>query len=253
MAVTTNGDDGTDLKDWSTFKRQRAIEIMNKIGLYGVCFSAAGGLIANSVWFSKCSYVDFVWGGYGVHIFLMTVAFVLLGPFAAISFRLLRDNLGVSHKASKMIHGLLQAVSSLIGIIGVRDVYVAHEKSSLTYLEMGTYSTWHFHSSHSIIGIFALAVYIAQLVTAFYVFNFGSKSLRKSYHQLHMAVGQGLVLVMLFVAATGLMYFEQVSATEGWDNWGSAGYYRPFMTITQFFIVLLMISVILLFYAQVLL
>jgi len=252
MASTANGD-GRDLKDWSTLKRKNAIEIMNKIGLYGVCFSAVGAFIANSVWFSKCSYVNFDWGGYGVHIFLMTVAFVLLGPFAAISFRLLRDTFGVSHTTAKIIHGVLQAVSSLIGIIGVRDVYVAHEKSSLTYLEMGTYSTWHFHSSHSIIGIFALAVYIAQLVTAFYVFNFGSKNLRKSYHQLHMAVGQGLVLGMLFVAAMGLMYFEQVSASEEWDDWGSAGYYRPFMTITQFFIVLLLISVILLFYAQVLL
>jgi len=150
------------------------------------------------------------------------------------------------------VHGYLQLMSTALGIIGVRAVYVAHEDSALAYIETGSYYVYHFRSSHSILGVFALAIYTAQLLVAVYIYYFASKELRASYKQLHMAVGQGLVVAMLYVAALGMMYFESESYNLDWDDIGLEGYYRPYMTIAQYCIVFLMFSQILVFYARLL-
>jgi len=243
---------GSDIKGEITLQRRDLIVTLNKIGLFGVCLFAPLSFLFTTVWVGRCDILDLVWGGLGIHILLLSGAFLLLGPMAAIVYRLLNDYFGVKKKICMTVHGYLQLMSTTLGIIGVRAVWVAHEDSALAYLETGSYYVYHFRSSHSIVGVFALAVYTAQLVAAVYIFYFASKEIRASYKQLHMAVGQGLVVVMLFVAALGMMYFESESYNLDWDDVGLEGYYRPYMTVAQYCIVFLMFSLIFVFFAAVL-
>jgi len=183
---------------------------------------------------------------------LAASAFLLLGPMAAIVYRLLHGWAGLNRKICMTIHGFVQLTSTIIGIIAVRAAYVANEGTTLAYLETGSYYVYHFRSSHSILGVFMIGIYAAQLVAALYIYYIGSKELRSEYKLLHMAVGQGLVVVMLYVAALGMIYFESLSYNLGLDDVGLEGYYRPYMTVAQYCIVFLMFSTILVFYAQIL-
>lgn len=243
---------GSDIKGEITLQRRDLIATLNKIGLFGVCVFAPLSFLFTTVWIGRCDLLDLVWGGLGIHILLASGAFLMLGPMAAIVYRLLNDYLGVNRKICMTVHGYLQLMSTTLGIIGVRAVYVAHEDSALAYIETGSYYVYHFRSSHSILGVFALAIYTAQLLAAIYIFYFASKEMRASYKQLHMAVGQGLVVALLYVAALGMMYYESESYNLDWDDVGLEGYYRPYMTVAQYCIVFLMFSTILVFYSAIL-
>jgi len=252
MSTAINDDAGTDIKGEISLQRRDLIVTLNKIGLYGVCVFAPLSFLFTCVWIGRCDILDLIWGGLGIHILLASGAFLLLGPMAAITYRLLNDYFGVKRKICMTVHGYLQLMSTVLGIIAVRAVYVAHEDSALAYLETGSYYVYHFRSSHSILGVFAMAIYTAQLLVALYIYYFASKELRASYKQLHMAVGQGLVVSLLYVAALGMMYYESESYNLSWDDVGLEGYYRPYMTVAQYCIVFLMFSIILVFYARLL-
>jgi len=238
--MATKTVEGTDIKGQYDLQRRDIIELFNKIGLIGVCFFAVASYLFTTVWHSMDSSLNLTWGSFGFHIFLMAIAFLLLGPMAAIVYRLLADEFNVRRKIALQVHAGLQVASTIIGIIGVRMVWIAHS------------STYHFKSSHSIVGVFSLGIYVAQLLAALYIFFLGSKSLRASYRQLHMAVGQGLIVVMVYVASLGMMYYESEAYNEDWDDYGANGYYRPYMTVAQYCIVFLMFSLILVFYSKVL-
>lgn len=240
MTTVQETEEGTDIKGELDLQRRNIIEFLNKIGLIGVCFFSEASFLFTCIWHGKDDLINLVWGSFGLHIFLMATAFLLLGPLAAIVYRLLVGQFDVRRKIAIQVHAWLQVASTVIGITGVRQVWVAHEGS------------YHFKSSHSIVGVFSLAVYVAQLVAALYIFFLGSKSLRASYRQLHMAVGQGLVVVMLYVASLGTMYYESEAYNLDWDDVGVDGYYRPYMTVTQYCIIFLMFSVILVFYSEIL-
>jgi len=249
---TVNEDAGTDIGGEILLKRRDLIATMNNVGVYGVCLFAMLSFLFTSVWVSRCEILDLSWGGLGIHILLAAGAVLLLGPMAAIVYRLLHDILGVKKSICMKTHAFVQIMSTIFGISAVQASYAANEEPSLAYLETGSYYVYHFRSSHSILGIFMLGIYAAQLAAALYIYFIGSKQLRAEYKQLHMAVGQGLVVVMLYVAALGMMYFESLSYNLGWDDVGLEGYYRPYMTIAQYCIVFLMFSIILVFYAKIL-
>jgi len=253
MSTAVYDDDGTDIK--SEFARQEhdIIVILNHLGLCGVCVFAPLSFLTTCIWIRRCDLLDLVWGGMGIHMALNSGAFLLLGPMASIVYRLLHDYYCVNKKLCMKVHGWVQLAATVIGIIGVRAVYVAHCDSALAYIEDGSYYVYHFRSSHSILGIFALGIYTAQLVVAAYIYGCCTrKDLRASYKQLHMAVGQGLIVVMLYVCALGMMYFESEAYNLDWDDVGLEGHYRPVMTVAQYFIVFLMFSIILVFYAKLL-
>merc|ERR1712087_539721 len=103
--------------------------------------------------------------------------------------------------------------------------------------------------THSMIGVFMLALYCAHTVTALFVFTLGSSGLRDTYHQLHMSLGQFLQIGTLFTAALGLMFFEGEVYSLGWDTDDD---FRYIMTITQYMVLGIMLSMILMFHARVL-
>jgi len=238
--MATKTEEGTDIKGELDLHRRNIIEFFNKIGLIGVCFFAVPSFLFTCIWHRMDSTLTIVWGSFGLHILLMSMAFLLLGPMAAIVYRLLVDQFNVRRRIALQVHAGLQVASASIGITGVRMVWIAHS------------SSYHFKSSHSIMGVFALGIYVAQLVAALYIFFLGSKSLRASYRQLHMAVGQGLIVVMVYVASLGMMYYESEAYNLGWDDVGVNGYYRPYMTVTQYCIIFLMFSLVLVFYSKIL-
>jgi len=240
MATTSKESEGTDIKGETTLQRRDLIATLNKIGLYGVLLFAPLSFLFTTVWFGKCDTLYLSWGQFGLHILLMSGAFLLIGPMAAITYRLLTDTLNVEKKLTMQVHGFLQLTATAIGVTGVRTVWLAHA------------SSYHFKSSHSIMGIFGLSLYMAQLVAAVFIYYLGSKALRSSFKHLHKAVGQGLVVVMVYVAALGTLYFESEAYNEDWDVYGEYGYYRPWMTVTQYCIVFLMFSLIMVFYSQIL-
>jgi len=247
-----NDNAGTDIKGETALQRRDTIVALNKMGLLGVCLFAPLSFLFTTVWIGRCDLLDLVWGGLGIHILLASGAFLLVGPMASIVYKLLHDYYNVDKKISMKVHGYLQLMTTTLGIIAVRAAYVAHEDSALAYLETGSYEAYHFRSSHSILGVFAMGIYTAQLVAAAYIYSFASKELRGSYKHLHMAVGQGLVVALLYVAALGMMYYESESYNLDWDDVGLEGYYRPYMTVAQYCIVFLMFSAILVFYARLL-
>jgi len=238
--MATKTEEGTDIKGELDLQRRNLIELLNKIGLIGVCFFAVAGFLFTCLWHGMDDTLTLVWGSFGLHILLMSMAFLLLGPMAAIVYRLLVDQFNVRRKIALQVHAWLQVASTIIGILGVRMVWIAHS------------SSYHFKSSHSIMGVFSLGIYVAQLVAALYIFFLGSKSLRASYRQLHMAVGQGLIVVMVYVASLGMMYYESEAYNLDWDDVGVNGYYRPYMTVAQYCIVFTMFSLLLVFYSQIL-
>merc|ERR1719219_1546782 len=115
MTTAANEDAGTDLKSEISLQRRNIITMMNKCGLYGVCFFAPLSFICTAIWFGRCDLLDMVWGGLGVHIFYMAGAFLLLGPMAAVAYRLLYGVFGVSYKTAKSVHGILQLLSCILG------------------------------------------------------------------------------------------------------------------------------------------
>lgn len=252
MTTCRKHEEGTDIRDEITLRRRNIIVSLNKTGLIGVVFFAPLSFLFTCVWLGRCDILSLAWGGFGIHVLLMAGAFLLLAPMASITYRLLVDELGVTRSIAMKVHGYLQLASTAIGIVGVRAVYVAHEDSALTYFETGSYYVYHFRSSHSILGVFALAIYTSQLLAAFYIYFIGSKSLRAAYKQLHMAVGQGLIVVMVFVSALGMLYYESETFNLDWDDVGEEGYYRPYMTVAQYGMVFLMFSVILVFWTTLL-
>jgi len=235
-----NMTDGTDIRGQIILQKRDIIETLNKIGLYGVLLFSASSFLFTCVWFGMCDHLNLKWESFGIHILMMAGAFLLVGPMAAITYRLLVDQFDVSKKISMMVHGYLQLAATILAIIGVRAVWIVHEKS------------YHFKTSHSIMGIFGLSIYVGQLLAAAYIYILGSKELAASTRHLHMAVGQGLVIVMMYVAALGMMYYETESKILGWDNHGIDGYYRPWMTVAQYCIFFSMFSAILVFYSEIL-
>jgi len=230
----------TDIRGEIILQKRDIIETLNKIGLYGVLLFSLSSFLFTCLWFGMCDRLDLKWGSFGIHILMMSGAFLLVGPMAAITYRLLVDQFDVSKKISMMVHGYLQLAATILAIIGVRAVWIVHEKS------------YHFKTSHSIMGIFGVSIYIGQLFAAAYIYICGSKALAASFRHLHKAVGQGLVIVMMYVAALGMMYYERESKSLGWDNYGADGYYRPWMTVAQYCIFFSVFSAILLFYSEIL-
>jgi len=251
MPADAYTDEGTDIKSEANLHRRNIIDFLNRIGLIGVCFFSELSFLLTCIWFGKCQLLDLVWGRFGSHIMLMSSAFLLIGPMASVTFRLLVDYYNVRKKYAQYVHAFLQLLATSLGIAGVRAVWISHEDRGLAYLETGSYDIYHFHTSHSILGIFAISIYVAQLIAAFFIF-FLNKELRKAYRQLHMAVGQGLIVTMIYVAALGMLYYEAEAYNLSWDDVGVSGHWRPYMTATQYSIVFLMFSVILVFYAQLL-
>jgi len=140
-----------------------------------------------------------------LHMFLMTMAFVLLGPVGSLWYFVLEDMIGLSHGIVKWTHAAIQLGALLCSVLGFVQIYFSNGS--------GCSFSSHYESLHSFIGIVLLAGWWLQ--TPFALLLFSNETLlkpgsaaRKTFHQLHVHLGKGMVLLGLFVVILGIMAFE---------------------------------------------
>merc|ERR1719245_1215252 len=98
----------------------------------------------------------------GLHPVLMTAAFVILNPLTVISFRLLRDVWGYSHKTAKLVHASFQTTGLILGILAVRTMW----------MHMDTWDEDHLSSIHALLGIMMMTLWALQVVMSLVIFFF---------------------------------------------------------------------------------
>ena len=109
------------------------------------------------------------WKTFALHPLLMSLAFGLLGPIGAVSWRTYESVLGMSHRTVKLLHLTLMLGASIIGAVGVYDMWLVHEAGAAAQIAKG----WdvHFQSIHSWLGMASLVAFVLQaaggLVTFF--------------------------------------------------------------------------------------
>lgn len=149
-----------------------------------------------------------------LHMFLMTLAFLLFGPIASLWYYIFEDMLGVSHDRVKWSHGTVQLGALLASVLGFVQIYFSNGGSCSSFAD-------HFQSLHSFVGIVLLAGWWTQWPLAVLVFS--NKRLlppgtwaRLAFLRVHVVLGKGMVLLGLFVCILGMLAFE-VKRPQ-WDN-----------------------------------
>lgn len=145
------------------------------------------------------------WKSFALHPLLMTVAFAVLGPLGAVSWRTYEHMLGMSHSTTKLLHLVLMLAASVIGAIGVYDMWLVHAGGAEAQLAKG----WdvHFQSAHSWIGFMALVAFCLQALGGLVAFvnpSVGGGS-RKAFLPLHVFVGSFALFGTLLSIITGIL------------------------------------------------
>jgi len=229
------------------------IQTFNRMGYIGILIFSPASFIFNAYWLRRCNEHasddssdlfcntgGFVWGSFGLHPFFMSAAFLLCAPLAVCSYRIIEGACGASHRVAKIVHVLLQLATAGFAWAGLTNAWTSNESTD----------TSNVRSAHSIMGSFLVSIYVAHLLASLFILTFGSKELRASFHMLHMAIGQGIVLGGMFVASLGILYFETETYYNDWDVFGENGYWRPIMSVAQYCIICAMMSMVLLFYGK---
>jgi len=172
--------------------------MINRVGIYLTPVSIIATFAINNDWFWVHWESDMEWGGMGLHPYLMTVAFIIINPLSIISFRLLRDMLGVPHKVVMALHGFLQTSTLIMACFAVTTMWE----------HMNTFSEDHLGSVHAIMGMFMVITWGVHVVLSLYIFYLGPKWLKKGFRQMHMSLGFAYSIGMLLVILAGIVYEE---------------------------------------------
>jgi len=147
----------------------------------------------------------FGWASFALHPLLMTVAFAVLAPIGAVSWRTYEHMLGMSHSTTKLVHLVLMLAAAFIGAIGVYDMWLVHAGGAEAQIAKG----WdvHFQSAHSWIGMMALVAFCLQALGGLLTFVSPSVSggSRKAFLPLHIFVGSFALFGTLLSVITGVL------------------------------------------------
>lgn len=127
------------------------------------------------------------------HPLMMQLGFICFFSEAALLFR---SSSKRPKATSKLVHMTLQIVSLLLGIVAI----------VLCYIFKGLGGFAHFYSTHSWIGLVAIALFAVQVVSGVWVFYWpgGAPATRAALLPWHTLGGVGLYILMLITVATGL-------------------------------------------------
>mmetsp|Transcript_8713 Transcript_8713/g.32140 ORF Transcript_8713/g.32140 Transcript_8713/m.32140 type:complete len:300 (+) Transcript_8713:81-980(+) len=135
---------------------------------------------------------------FSLHPFLMTLAFGLLGPFAAISYCLFD---GLPPMFVKVLHGLSHASAIVCAGLGIAAVWYAHSSTPRE-----TESFWpHFESMHSWLGIGAAGFYTFCWIPGTLLLPNLKSSKRAQLVGMHKFIGKFAVFFTLSVIPTGIL------------------------------------------------
>eukprot|EP00614_Pseudopedinella_elastica_P001566 CAMPEP_0172594064 /NCGR_PEP_ID=MMETSP1068-20121228/13350_1 /TAXON_ID=35684 /ORGANISM="Pseudopedinella elastica, Strain CCMP716" /LENGTH=256 /DNA_ID=CAMNT_0013391861 /DNA_START=125 /DNA_END=895 /DNA_ORIENTATION=- len=145
------------------------------------------------------------WASFALHPLLMTLAFGLLGPVGAATWRCFEHGLGLSHSLAKFIHFSLLTAAAVIGVVGVADMWVVHENGASVQVSKG----WavHFQSAHSWLGISSLIVFVAQAAGGVFTFYNPAVEVAKkqAFMPVHVFLGSFALFGTLMSIITGIL------------------------------------------------
>lgn len=132
------------------------------------------------------------------------MGFILLAPLAALSYRIVEFRLGFCHTAAKFLHGVLNFLALILGLLGVSSMYKTHESKS------------HFQTIHSWLGIVVLCAFTCQFLSALVVlFLVDNAALRAKFVPYHKAFGIVIVLSALCISILGMQSMVWKRSKDG--------------------------------------
>lgn len=148
------------------------------------------------------------WGSFPLHAILMTLAFGLFMPIAALAFRA-KQLFSVSHATAKAVHSVAMVCAAVCAALGVLDLWtlgvrpVAIQPGSIASHTSRTYLP----SLHEWLGVFLLVVVVGQAASALGIFVAPCSPvwLRKASVPVHRAVGLAVVFGGLIDIALGVL------------------------------------------------
>jgi len=151
-------------------------------------------------------------GAFQNHIVLMPLAFVLLAPLGAISWRSL-GALALPRAAIKATHATLMSSAALTAVVGVSYMFHAHEANQAK--EIASYGQAHFESAHSWMGIVAVTLFVGNALAALVVF-YGptDKGMRAAFLPVHVFLGTVSITLTLFSVPMGIMSYAYRGTLE---------------------------------------
>jgi len=154
-----------------------------KVGTIGVLLTAPAifGLVYHGITVTKG--IPLGWPSFGMHPVLMSLAFGLLMPLSALSYRSFERLLGVAHATAKAVHAIIMLAALICAVLGVIDMYIVHQNKKG--------SDWHFTSVHSYVGIMVVVCAGLQFLSGAGVYYAPPSPgwLRKAWMPVHVALG----------------------------------------------------------------
>jgi len=188
---------------------QQINTMINRVGIYLTPIFVICSFNINAEWFWKHWKSKMKWGEMGLHPYLLSVAFIVITPISIISFRVLRDMFGVSHKVVMAIHAFLQTSTLVLAILGVTTMWI----------HMNDWGEDHLGSMHALTGMFMLIVWGIHVCLSLFIFYLGPKWMRAAFRQIHMSLGFAFSIGMLLVIILGIGYEElELGRLPGTEN-----------------------------------
>lgn len=168
-----------------------------------------GFLVFCLMWYTLKKFLSpsapIAWRSFALHPLLMSLAFGVLGPIGAVSWRTYEHVLGMSHATVKMVHLVLMLAAAGVGALGVIDMWLVHADGAAAQVQNG----WdvHFQSVHSWLGIAALVTWVAQAAAGLITFANPACSRfdRKAFMPIHIFVGSFALFGTLLSIITGIL------------------------------------------------
>lgn len=149
------------------------------------------------------SYTNYGAGPFAAHMTLMPIAFLGAGTLGVTSYRIFRDFLGYSHRTAKYIHTALMSIAAVIAFVGVAYLWRDHEINRDSQVE--GHGVAHLQSLHSWVGIMVGSLWLAQTISALYLFFYAPPEVRKANLGLHKFFGAVIVVLTVATVLLGIL------------------------------------------------
>lgn len=133
---------------------------------------------------------------FNYHPMLMTIGLIFLYAEAILIYRVFAR---FPKRIVKIAHGVIQAVSILFALIGLKAVLDSHN--------LNPKPIPNFYSMHSWLGLLTIGLFALQLIAGFSIFGWpgGTDAFKKFYMYSHRFFGIGIFILACATALTGIV------------------------------------------------
>jgi len=157
-------------------------------------------IVLVAIWMSQYRG-GFAWSSnpgleFNYHPVLMTIGLIFLYAEAILIYRVLAN---YPKRIVKMMHGVIQAISLVFALIGLKAVLDSHN--------LNPKPIPNFYSMHSWLGLLTISLFVLQLLAGFAIFGWpgGTDYFKKLYLESHRFFGIGIFLLACGTALTGIV------------------------------------------------